>query len=108
AGEQESVLFNQARTIWAPGSSWEIAPAMSQEIRGAPVLTFRPSPDKPVWLELLNADFSGMGAACLSPDGRYAAWSDARGAITLADLPALRQRVQEFERSLRLDESSPR
>jgi WD40 repeat protein len=48
------------------------------------------------WLELTNADLSPPGPIEFSPDGRYLAWGGQSGAITVADLPALRKEIGAF------------
>jgi WD40 repeat protein len=49
------------------------------------------------WLRLENEDQSGLRAPVFSPDGRFLAWTDDSGALTVADLDALKERVQAFE-----------
>jgi hypothetical protein len=52
---------------------------------------------KEAWLRLENEDRSPPGAPAFSPDGRFLAWADASGMLTLADLEALKEAIRAFE-----------
>jgi WD40 repeat protein len=80
---------------------WRAVVSRSETLAGkVDTLSLSTGPDAPAWLQFLNGDLSGPGAVSFSPDGRYLAWSSQSGLLTVADLPELRRRVQDFERAL--------
>jgi hypothetical protein len=56
-----------------------------------------PSDSSEAWLRLENEDRSVPGAPTFSTDGRFLAWTDDSGTVTVADLAALKEAVQAFE-----------
>ena len=79
-------------------SQWVVYPAQDNKRRSdSDIVLCRDGSDRP-WLELSNRDLSRPNPVCFSPDSRYLAWGSDSGTITIADLPALRKKVDEFER----------
>jgi hypothetical protein len=54
----------------------------------------------PPWITILSKDYTEPTAPQFSHDGRYAAWGSRAGAVTVADIPALRRQVEAFEQLL--------
>jgi WD40 repeat protein len=52
------------------------------------------------WLELGIEDMGIQGPVSFSPDGRYLQWGGTDGTIMVADLPALEDKVGEFEKAV--------
>jgi WD40 repeat protein len=73
----------------------------ADNLRGKCALSIHPGRDQRAWLELLNRDLRDPHMAAFSHDGRYVAWANQSGLITVADLPALQQEVRAFEERLR-------
>jgi WD40 repeat protein len=49
------------------------------------------------WLRLENDNGSDVGEPAFSPDGRFLAWTDDSGSLSVADLAALKEAVRTFE-----------
>jgi WD40 repeat protein len=49
------------------------------------------------WIQLTSGEASVVGALSFSPNGRYLAWADRSGVISLLDLPAAQRAVRAFE-----------
>jgi hypothetical protein len=81
------------------GSRWEAYGAISQRRGHAALALWTVESDRP-WLEFSNDDLSPCWWAWFSPDDRYLAWASRSGTISVADLPALRQAVADFEKDL--------
>jgi WD40 repeat protein len=52
------------------------------------------------WLRIENSDRDELNPVCFSPDNRYLAWGSRSGTITVADLPALQSKIEQFQKRL--------
>ncbi|HEV3260446.1 MAG TPA: serine/threonine-protein kinase [Gemmataceae bacterium] len=77
---------------------WRAFYRKPDDAHAVPVLALDSARQEQPLLELTNADFSGPSGVQFSADGRYLAWGSQSGAITVADLRALRKQIKDFER----------
>jgi hypothetical protein len=78
--------------------SWMIGSAHPKELRWYEVISTSRTGGNIPWVDFFNYDGSAYRYA-LFRDGRYLAWSDENGAITVADLRDVQNIIDEFERT---------
>ena len=79
------------------GSAYQYSVGPQREV---PVVALKRGSEEQVWLELENKDLSDPNPVVFSRDGRFLAWGNLNGGVTLADLEALEEEVAAFEKSL--------
>jgi WD40 repeat protein len=86
--------------LFSPDARWIVRYYEADAHRATPaLLALQPSGAERTWLEFRN-DWNDFQSFSFSPDGRYLAWSDQGGTITVADLPALEKQVAAFEKTV--------
>jgi WD40 repeat protein len=86
---------------FSPDGRWVFSRADPDEFRPGYALTLYPWPAGKPFVECFNFDQSQPLYPRFSRDGRYLAWGDRSGALRVADLPLLRQAVEEFDKAQR-------
>jgi WD40 repeat protein/tRNA A-37 threonylcarbamoyl transferase component Bud32 len=77
---------------------WHLVPGPPAENSPAE-LPLGQQPDA-LWLKLGGSEFDLVTTSAFSGDSRFLAWGTQSGALKVADLPALRKHVEEFEAKL--------
>lgn len=91
-----------APPISSTDRNWFASSEVAASIAGKPpIQSIRLGADAPAWLNLTTGNFGSLGAACFSPNSRYVVWFGPNHTVTVVDLPALYEQVQQFEKSLR-------
>jgi WD40 repeat protein len=81
----------------SPDNLWTAFLATPDPTNPTPRLSLRRRGTDTTWLRFTNDDLSGPRDVRFSPDGRFLAWGGQDGTLRIADLPALKREVRQFE-----------
>jgi eukaryotic-like serine/threonine-protein kinase len=98
SGTRDPVQNPQGTVASSPDGRWHMVP-LPPDDWPANEMALGQRPDR-VWLKLVESESDVIALSSFSGDGRYLAWGSQRGTLTVADLPALKKQVDEFEATL--------